>query len=171
MNNINLSLIKEVSIKYILWASGGIILPLLLVYFFNGNIFKFQFVFFLVQASVLGYLSFKTIHDIRLKSENQTTSFLTAWLAAFLLLALPLVLFLVIKIFLLFVLDTTYLNDCVEQIRIEILQLAEKDERLLDAAKDLDKIKELSTYYFYFAYYPVKSLVLSALIALVARKK
>ncbi|MCX7697298.1 MAG: DUF4199 family protein [Bacteroidales bacterium] len=171
MSNVNFFLLKDVTSKYLVWATIGIILPLLLVYFFNGNIFKFQFVFFLVQASVLGYLSFKAIHDIRLKSENQTTNFLTAWLSSFLILALPLILFLVVKMLLLFILDTAYLNDCIEKIRIEILQLAEKDERLVQAAKDLDKLKEISSHYFYFAYYPIKSLVLSALIALIARKK
>jgi|GEM_PF-5414077 len=162
----------KITSKYIVWGSVGVLLPMILVYLFNGNILKFQFLFFLVQLSVLGYFSFRVIYEVRMSYENKTISFLYAWLYVFLLLVITLFVFLLVKLIVLFLIDPSYLHRCVEQIKLEIETLAEKNPILEKFdLKKFDKLKEFKSYVHFFWYYPLKSLVLSALIALVARKK
>jgi hypothetical protein len=162
----------KITSKYIVWSSVGVLLPIILVYLFNGNIFKFQFLFFLVQLSVLGYFSFRVIYEVRMSYENKTISFLHAWVYVFLLLVITLLVFLFVKLIVLFLIDPSYLHGCVEQIKLDIATLAEKNPELEKFdLKKFDELKEFKSYVHFFWYYPLKSLVLSALIALVARKK
>jgi len=158
--------------RYIVWSSVGVLIPLFLIYLFNGNILKFQFLIFLVQLAVLGYFSFKTIYDVRMSSDDQKLHFLNAWLYVFLLLTTTLLIFLLVKLMLFFLIDPTYLDSCIEQVKLDFIALAEKNALFenFDLEK-FDEIKQIKTYTYYVWYYSLKSFLLLLLIALVAKKK
>lgn len=166
----------KTTLKNTLYAGGIITLYFSMLCMFNLNFLQFQFFTFLIQACVLLIFAFKNIKEIRLQQNSLSINYLPAFAATAILLCLSLYIYCFGKLILLFKICPDYLINCVEEMKVAFMESAStvfNDEKLIQTTLESFEIlkKPISILSQMMVYYPFKSILIGAAVALVAKKK
>jgi len=167
------NLFWQTILKNGLYAGGILAGYFLILYLLGVNFFSFGFLSFFIQAVVVIYFMLTGISQVRKMTEDKTIKYPSAFMVAFSIMLLGLICFIAMELFVIFVLDPAYLQSCVQELKIEMTKQLEANPQLAEYVKpdDITKLLELSTYMVVFLKFLIKSLVVGALIALIAKKK
>ncbi len=168
------NLFWQTILKNGLYAGGILAGYFLLLYLLSRNFIMMNFITFLIQAAAVLFFSFASISQVRKITENRTIKFLPAMMLASSVMFMALLIFALVKFAVIFFIDTEYLKVCVDEVYKQALMAMDKYPEYADKMGNPEEIKNLlniETHLPILGYYLVKSVVIGALVALIARKK
>jgi len=157
-----------------LYAGGILAGYFLLLYLLSRNFILMNFVTFLIEAAAVLIFMFISISQVRQINENKTIKFIPAMMLASSVMFMALLLFAVVKFAIIFFIDTEYLQVCVDEVYKQALMAKDQYPEYADKMgnpEDIKKLLNIESHLPILGYYLVKSVVIGALVALVARKK
>lgn len=166
-------IIQNVLFRNGLYAGGILAVYFLVLYLIGLNFFKFGLVSFLIEGIVVLYFMFTGISQARKMTEEKIIKYPSALLISFGVMFIGLMCFAAMELFVLFVLDPSYLQDSVHELQLTMVEQIANNPKLKEYVNpdDISKLLEFSTYMAILLKYLIKSLIVSALVALIAKKK
>ncbi len=159
-------------IKNGLYAGAILAAYFVLLYLINLNFLKYNLITFLVEGIVLFIFAFLSISEARKKLPDNRIKFLPAWLAAGAVFFMGLWIFGIAKLLVFFVIDPEYLSRTIDEIVLQIMEVADQVPNVEESIEGLEKLKDPMTWIQQIlVYYTLKSAALGAFIAAVAKKK
>jgi hypothetical protein len=106
--------------KYTLFAAAIMVVYLLLMWIFGGNILMLNTITFIIQAFAIIFFSIKAINIARVELGEGHISYLNAFLLSFIISFFSLLIFLLVKLLIFYVLDPNYLNNMLNTLIINL---------------------------------------------------
>jgi len=106
--------------KYTLFAAAIMVVYLLLMWIFGGNILMLNTITFIIQAFAIIFFSIKAINKARVEFGEGHISYLNAFLLSFIISFFSLLIFLLVKLLIFYVLDPNYLNNMLNTLMINL---------------------------------------------------
>ena len=167
-------IIQKTLVKYGLYAGGILAAYFLLLYLSGINYFSFSFITFLIEAAVVLSFMFITISQVRKQSEDKRVKTGTAMLLATVVMFFALFCFQVMKLLVLFVIDPSYNEMCVNEIFMQTIQVIKEHPQVAENMgnpEDIKKLLLIENNLMPFVFYFIKSVIIGVLVGLVAKKK
>ncbi|MBN2728207.1 MAG: DUF4199 domain-containing protein [Bacteroidales bacterium] len=159
-------------IKNGLYAGAILAAYFILLYLVNLNFLQYNLITFLVMAVALFIFSFMSISEARKNMPDNRIKFLHAWIAAAFVFFIGLYVFGIAKLLIFFVIDPSYLNGSIDELILKLKEYADQIPNPEEAAEGMNKMKDPMVFVQQILiYYTAKSIILGALVALVAKKK
>ena len=169
---------KQIILKSIirngLYAGAILAVYFLLLYLLNRNFMQMVPVTFIIQAVITILFMFVAIAQARKMIETRKISFGNAFLIALSIMLGALLCFLAMKILVLFVIDGEYLQKCVMEVYLQLIDTMKKYPEYAGNMGNPEDVKLLLKVEYHLPvvlYYVVEAVVAGALVALVAKKK
>lgn len=167
-------IIQKTLVKNGLYAGGILAAYFLLLYLSGLNYFSYSFITFLIEAAVVLTFMFMTISQVRKQTEDKRVKTGTAMLLSAAVMLCGLFCFQVMKLLVLFVIDPSYNEVCVNEVFTQTLQVMKEYPQYAEKMGNPEEIKKLlliENNLLPFAIYLGKSVVVGVLVGLVAKKK
>lgn len=167
-------IIQKTLVKNGLYAGGILAAYFLLLYLTGLNYFSFSFITFLIEAAVVLAFMFITISQVRKQTEDKRVKTGTAMLISAIVMFCGLFCFQVMKLLVLFVIDPSYNEMCVNEVFTQTLQVMKEYPQYAEKMGNPENIKKLlliENNLLPFAIYLGKSAIAGILVGLVAKKK
>jgi len=167
-------IIQKTLVKNGLYAGGILAAYFLLLYLSGLNYFSYSFITFLIEAAVVLAFMFMTISQVRKQTEDKRVKTGTAMLLSAAVMLCGLFCFQVMKLLVLFVIDPSYNEVCVNEVFTQTLQVMKEYPQYAEKMGNPEEIKKLlliENNLLPFAIYLGKSVVVGVLVGLVAKKK
>ena len=159
-------------IKNGLYAGAILAAYFIILYLFNLNFIVYNFITFLVEAIVLLIFAFLSISESRKKMPDNKIKYLPALIAATSVMFMGLIIFGISKLLIFFVIDPEYLQNSINEMILKIKENADVIPNAEEAIDGLNEFSKPSTLLVQISvFHSIKSIVIGALIALVAKKK
>lgn len=167
-------IIQKTLLKNGLYA-GGILAAYFLVLYLTGvNFFTFSFVSFIVEATVVLIFMFMSISQVRKMTEEKKINFGHAIILSGGVMLIGLFCYQAMKLLVLFVIDPAYNEVCIDEIYFKSIQAIKEYPQYADKMgnpEDIKKLLLIENNLMQFAIFLGKSIIVGALVALVAKKK